>query len=220
MLAAMGSELTELGHRWQGARPWFLFAHGAGAGSSSTWIRRYAALLETIAPVITFDYLYIRQGRKRPDTLSSLIACHTHALEEGREKYGARPVLIGKSMGGRVGCHVALVQPVEAVICLGYPLLGQGQLKKRRDQVLLDLTNPALFVQGTRDKLCPIPELRQVLAARSARSELHIVESGDHSLTPTKGYLKENGLNDASVEQMTLAVIERFLKSLEAPSAN
>lgn len=220
MLAGMGSELTDLGHRWQGGRPWFLFAHGAGAGSSSTWMRRYAALLETIAPVITFDYLYIRQGRKRPDTLSSLIACHTHALEEGREKYGGRPVLIGKSMGGRVGCHVALVQPVEAVICLGYPLLGQGQLKKRRDQVLLDLTSPALFVQGTRDKLCPIPELRQVLAARSARSELHIVESGDHSLTPTKGYLKENGLNDASVEQMTLAVIERFLKSLEAPSAN
>jgi len=56
-------------------------------------------------------------------------------------------VLVGKSMGSRVGCHVAVAQPglVDAVVCLGYPLVGQNG--KRRDQVLLQLTTPTLLVQ-------------------------------------------------------------------------
>ena len=220
MLATMGSDLTELGHHQLDSSPWFLFAHGAGASSSSTWMMRYAALLETVAPVITFDYLYIRRGHKRPDTLSALIACHAEALDEGRAKYGGTPILVGKSMGGRIGCHLALIRPVGAVICLGYPLLGQGQANQRRDQVLLELNTPALFVQGTRDKLCPIEELNKVLAARTARSVLHIVESGDHSLTPTKRYLKEKQLSEDNIERTTVSVIDRFLKSLLTNAAS
>lgn len=220
MLVAMGSDLTELGSRPLHPSPWFLFAHGAGASSSSPWMRRYAALLKTIAPVITFDYLYIRAGRKRPDTLGALLVCHAEALEAGRAKYGEMPILVGKSMGGRIGCHLALEQIVGAVICLGYPLLGQGQPDKRRDRVLLELNSPALFVQGTRDRLCPIEDLKQVLALRTARSELHIVESGDHSLAPTKRYLKEKQVSEADVEQTTLSVIDGFLKSLFTSSAS
>ena len=31
-------------------------------------------------------------------------------------------VLIGKSMGSRIGCHLALEEDVAALVCLGYPL--------------------------------------------------------------------------------------------------
>jgi predicted alpha/beta-hydrolase family hydrolase len=51
-------------------------------------------------------------------------------------------------MGGRVGCHLALEEKVEAVVCLGYPLCGGGDASKLRDQVLLDLKTPTSLCKG------------------------------------------------------------------------
>ena len=54
----------------------------------------------------TFDYDYMREGRKRPDPLPQLIAAHRTALEAAREKHQPDSTfLIGKSMGGRIGCQ-------------------------------------------------------------------------------------------------------------------
>ncbi len=87
-------------------RPFFLFAPGAGAPSSHPWMQRWKERLSTIGEVEAFDYDYMREGRRRPDPLPQLIAAHRAALIETRRD---RPViLIGKSMGGRIGCHVSL----------------------------------------------------------------------------------------------------------------
>jgi uncharacterized protein len=56
-------------------------------------------------------------------------------------------VLIGKSVGGRVGCHLSLQEAVAAVVCLGYPLCGGGDCGKRRDKALRELSTP-IPVQG------------------------------------------------------------------------
>jgi predicted alpha/beta-hydrolase family hydrolase len=76
--------------------------------------------------VVVFDYPYLSEGRKRPDPLPKLIAAHVAALAEARRSHAGPVVLIGKSMGGRVGCHVALQEAVSAVVRLGYPLCGGG----------------------------------------------------------------------------------------------
>jgi hypothetical protein len=83
----------------------FLFAHGAGAPSSHPWMLRWAELLTTIGNVAAFDYPYLAEGRKRPDPLPKLIEAHRAALEKARQSHAGPVVLIGKSMGGRVGCH-------------------------------------------------------------------------------------------------------------------
>src|SRR4051812_6070037 len=109
--------------------PLFLFAHGAGAPSSSAWMKRWAERLGALGVVVPFDYPYMRNGRKTPDRLPALIAAHRAALDEASAKHGqGRPiVLAGKSMGSRVGCHLAVELFAEgrapaAVVCFGYPL--------------------------------------------------------------------------------------------------
>ena len=176
-------------------------------------MQHYARLLSEIAPVVTFDYSYMEGGKKRPDPLPQLIQRHADALCEGRKKYGTPPILIGKSMGGRVGCHVALAREhdVPLVICLGYPLLAMGRPDKMRDVVLLQLKQPVLFVQGTRDKLCPLPLLKKVLDKRSGKSVLHVAQSGDHSLMPTRSHLKEHGLSQEDFERDIFAAIQSFV---------
>ncbi len=207
MLVRMKSPADEKG-------TWFLFAHGAGAPSSSDWMKHYTVMLRRIAPTVTFDYPYIAAGRKRPDPAARLLEAHAEALSQGKKQHGPRAVLIGKSMGGRMGCHLALKEDVLGVVCLGYPLKGMGASTKLRDQVLLDLTKKACFIQGTRDPLCPLDLLRTVLDKRKAESTLHIVATGDHSLLPTKTHLKVSGLTETEIEAETMNVIRTFIEGL------
>jgi predicted alpha/beta-hydrolase family hydrolase len=167
-------------------KPVFLFAPGAGAPSSHPWMQRWEKRLRDIGEVETLDYDYMREGRKRPDRLPQLIAVHRAALTVAREKFRGTIFLIGKSMGGRVGCHVALEEKVNGVICLGYPLCAMGDRTKLRDEVLLALRTPILFVQGTRDVLCPLDLLESVRPKMTAPNSLHVVEGGDHSLLVRK----------------------------------
>jgi uncharacterized protein len=191
----------------------FLLAPGAGAPSSHPRIRVFRHLLEAIGRVEPFDYPYRVEGRKRPDPLPRLIAAHRTALAALRERHDGPIVLAGKSMGGRIGCHVALVEPVTAVICLGYPLCGAGDRSKLRDQVLLDLGSPILFVQGTRDPLCPLDLLADVRGRMRSPSALHVVDDGDHSLLIAKSVLKASGATQEEADEGWREAAVRFLES-------
>jgi len=158
----------------------FVFAHGAGAPSSHPWMQRWAARLATIGPVSVFDYPYMREMRKRPDPLPKLIAAHREALTRARQLYAGPTVLIGKSMGGRVGCHLALEEDVAAVICLSYPLCGGGDRAKLRAEVLHKLTTPILFVQGDRDEFGRVEPLQDLVAQIPAPAELKVIKGAGH----------------------------------------
>jgi uncharacterized protein len=195
----------------------FLLAPGAGAPSSHPRMRAFARILATLGPVKPFNYSYALAGRKRPDPLPQLIATHRAALAALRAEHDGPIVLAGKSMGGRVGCHVALVDPVQAIICFGYPLCGTGDRAKLRDQVLMELKTPILFVQGTRDPLCPLDLLESVRKRMDAPSTLHIVEGGDHSLIVAKTALKALGSSQEDVEDNMLTAISHFLRGILNP---
>ena len=143
--------------------------------------------LQQLGDIHLFDYGYMRERRKRPDPLPQLIAAHQRALAELR-KNDSPIFLVGKNMGGRIGCHLALEENVAGLICLGYPLCGGGDPAKLRDKVLRELRTPILFVQGTRDSLCPLDLLDNVRTQMSAPNFLHIVEGGDHSLRVLKRF--------------------------------
>jgi uncharacterized protein len=192
-----------------------LFAPGAGAPSSHPWMQNWKRRLAEIGVVETFDYDYMRAGRKRPDPLPQLIAAHRKALLAGREKHQPdSTILIGKSMGGRIGCHLSLEEKVDGLICLGYPLCAMGDRTKLRNEVLRGLTTPILFVQGTRDALCPLDLLERVRAEMKARNFLHIIEGGDHSLRVPKRQLQATGLTLEGIDNEILKVIAGFVDQL------
>src|SRR5437660_11947291 len=151
----------------------------------------------------------MRAARKRPYRLPQLIAAHRAAFAKVRAKTSGSIILIGKSMGGRIGCHVALEEKVNGVICLSYPLCGGGDRAKLRDQVLRDLRTPILFVQGTRDPLCPLDLLKNVRSQMTAPNFLHLVEGGDHSLIVRK----KNLVNETQeyIDQRILKIIAEFV---------
>ncbi len=183
-------------------------------------MQRYAARLKKLGTVYAFDYPYMTAGRRSPDPLVKLVQAHREALAKGRAKLRGkdkqqRPVvLIGKSMGGRVGCHLALEETVDGVVCLGYPLKGMGKSGKLRDEVLLQLQTPILFVQGTRDNLCPLDLLDTVRKKMKADNQLFVVEAGNHSLEVTKTQLKLDARTQDDVEEQVMLQIQDFCAGL------
>jgi predicted alpha/beta-hydrolase family hydrolase len=195
-------------------RPLFLFAPGAGAPSSHPWMQAWKERLSTVGDVETFDYAYMQERRRRPDPLPLLIAAHREALGRARKLSDQRTILIGKSMGGRIGCHVSLEEPVNGLVCFGYPLCGGGDPRQLRDKVLRELRTPILFVQGTRDALCPLDLLEKIRNEMTAPNFLHLVEAGDHSLIATKTQLKTAGETQDQVDDRVLAAISQFVGRL------
>lgn len=198
----------------------FLFAPGAGASSSSDWMQDVANRLSRLGPVETFDYPYKLAGRRAPDPQPKLVLAHRAALERVRASSAEQVVLVGKSLGSRIGCHVAVelgAAAPPALVCLGYPLVGAGG--RLRDEVLLALETPILFVQGTRDPMCPIAELEAVRARMKAPSDLHLVEGGDHSLCVTSAVLRATSSTQQDVFESVVDVIAQFLQTLRPRGA-
>jgi predicted alpha/beta-hydrolase family hydrolase len=189
----------------------FLLAPGAGAPSSSTWMQAMKRRLEALGRVECFDYPYQTAGRRSPDRHPVLVEAHDKAYERLRAAHAGPVVLVGKSMGGRIGCHVAVASknPPAALVCLGYPLVGQGG--KVRDEVLLGLKTPVLFVQGTRDALCPMGKLEALLPRLTAPHALHRVEDGDHSLRVGAQRLKARGETQDAVDEGIVRAVREFL---------
>ena len=194
-----------------------LFAPSAGAPSSSRWMQDFCKRLAVVGRVTCFDYPYQQAGRRSPDRLPVLVAAHRAAFEALDPE--APVVLIGKSMGGRIGCHLANEltrrKPL-AVVCLGYPLVGQNGAV--RDQVLLALRIPVLFVQGSRDPLCPLYRLAEVRARMAVANDLYVVEGGNHSLELAKTQLKLDPLAQDAVDAAIVRRISGFLKEIAGPN--
>jgi uncharacterized protein len=206
-------------HSGRVSQPLIVFAHGAGAPSSSGWMLRWKQRLGALGPVVTFDYPYMARGSRRPDPMPELVRAHRSAIEAARTEHGAgrRLVLAGKSMGSRIGCHVALAPElgVSALVCFGYPLKGAGKAGKLRDAVLLELGTPILFLQGSRDPLCPLDRLEDVRGRMKARSELHVVEAGDHSLEVGKRVLLALGATQEEIDDAVFSAVRSFLACLD-----
>jgi hypothetical protein len=91
-------------------------------------------------------------------------------------------------------------------------LCGGGDPAKLRAEVLRALTTPILFVQGTRDRLCPLHLLESVRQEMRAVNQLQIVEGGDHSLLVTKTQLKLCRETQEDVDERILEAIRSFLE--------
>jgi predicted alpha/beta-hydrolase family hydrolase len=193
-----------------------LFAHGAGAGPSHPFMQSWSQRLSKLGRTVCFEYPYMSRGRRTPDRLPVLLEAHREALAQARGAAGERVVLAGKSMGARVGSHLALEEPVAALVCFGYPLVGGGKQPKLRDEVLLALEVPILFVQGSRDKLCPLELLDDVCKKMKAPHQVFVVEGGDHSLQVARRQLAQDGETQEQVDERIFEAVRCFLDAPEA----
>jgi uncharacterized protein len=193
-----------------------ILGHGAGANQLSPFMRLFAGgLAERGLDAITFNFVYMEQGRRVPDQKAKLEACYRAVIEAARghkKLKGNRIVIGGKSMGGRIASQVAAepesAEEIAALVFLGYPLHPPGRPDKLRDAHLLQVKAPMLFVQGSRDAFGTREELRSVIKKHHLRATLHVIEGGDHSLKVPKSA----GVPQPEIYESTMDEIARWLR--------
>ena len=195
----------------------FVLAHGAGAGQRSPFLTRFAqALADRALDVVTFNFPYTEQGRRLPDRAPVLEACYATVVEKVRQALpsaGAKLVIGGKSMGGRIATQVAATRsalPVTGLVVLGYPLHPPGRPDTRRDAHLPSVRRPVLFVQGERDSFGTPGELAPVLDQMVPRPAMHVVNGGDHSFKVRRAGAPAQEAVENDIQRVIADWIERL----------
>ncbi|KAK1438502.1 hypothetical protein QVD17_04311 [Tagetes erecta] len=198
--------------------PVVVFAHGAGAPSTSGWMLRWKSLLANVlnaVEVVTFDYPYINGRRKAAPKPEKLVGFHSDIVRKVAAKYPEHPlILAGKSLGSRISCMVAAENDIDvsAVVCLGYPLKATNGII--REEPLLQLTVPVMFVEGGNDSFCPLESLELVRNKLKVVNALHVIENGDHSFQIAKKNLELTGMTREEAEERAVEAVAVFVSQI------
>jgi predicted alpha/beta-hydrolase family hydrolase len=176
-----------------------LLGHGAGANQLSGFMRMFAqGLAARGLDVMTFNFIYMEQGRSVPDQKPKLEKCFRAVIEaiaKHRKLKTNRLVIGGKSMGGRIASQVVaareeepLAFDVSGLVFLGYPLHPPGNPAKLRVEHLEHVQKPMLFVQGTRDALGTPEEIQPFVKNLRPPAKIYAIEGGDHSFKAPKKF--------------------------------
>jgi predicted alpha/beta-hydrolase family hydrolase len=190
-----------------------LLGHGAGANQTSGFMRMFAnGLAARGFDVMTFNFIYMEQGRSVPDQKPKLEACFRAVIRTAlkhKNLKNNRLIVGGKSMGGRIASQVIaakekeeFLSAVAGLVFLGYPLHPPGQSTKLRVEHLEHVGKPMLFVQGTRDALGTPEEIHPYIKELRPTAKIYAIEGGDHSFKAPKKFgspqeqIYENALNE------------------------
>jgi uncharacterized protein len=163
-----------------------VLAHGAGAPMNSPFMNDVAAgLADRGWRVARFEFPYMaaRRGggpRRGPNPSPVLEQCWVDVVTTLGG--GARLVIGGKSMGGRIASMVADRAAARGLLCLGYPFHPPGRPVQLRTRHLEVLRTPALILQGERDTFGSRDEVPGYPLSSAIR--VHWLADGDHSFKP------------------------------------
>jgi predicted alpha/beta-hydrolase family hydrolase len=163
-----------------------VLAHGAGAGMTHPFMADAAReLAERGIATLRYQFPYMEQGSRRPDTPAVAQATVRAAVAEAAARLPGVPLFAGgKSFGGRMSSQAQAAQPlpgVKGLVFFGFPLHPAGKPSDTRAQHLAGVKVPMLFLQGTRDDLADLALLRPVVERLGSRAALAIFEDADHS---------------------------------------
>ncbi len=191
----------------------YVFAHGAGAGMNHAFMAAIAqGLAERGIATLRFNFPYMEQGSKRPDSPAVAHAAVRAAVAEASRQLPGVPLFAGgKSFGGRMTTQAQAAEPLPGVlgiVLVGFPLHPAGKPSTERAAHLAGVKLPMLFLQGTRDGLADLELIKQTTASLAKRATLYIVEGADHAFH----VLVRSGRNDGQVREELLDAMAGWMK--------
>ena len=166
---------------------------------------------------LRYQFPYMERGANRPDppqlaqaTIRAAVAAAVALLPEHFLIAG------GKSFGGRMTSQAearAPLQGVHGLAFLGFPLHPAGRPSQDRGAHLIDVQIPMLFLQGARDTLASLDEIKPLCDKLGQRATLKLFADADHSFhVPAR-----TGRKDAEVLS---EVIDTFIAWLDQVTRN
>ncbi|XP_054714456.1 KAT8 regulatory NSL complex subunit 3-like [Uloborus diversus] len=158
------------------------------------------------------------------DTDVSVEQCLDHIILSLRSKvselknhYPEKPlILVGWTIGSLIACHVSLLEQVDAVICLGFPLTGVNGSRGDLTDPLLDNQAPTLFVVGQNANMCSTDDIEDFRSRMQAESGLIVVGGADDFLRMNSMKMMLENITQAMVDYCISEEVSDFLLSVFA----
>jgi predicted alpha/beta-hydrolase family hydrolase len=162
-----------------------VLAHGAGADMRHITMQ---TLSERLAEngIATFRYNFPFMEKRKPVgkpqvAIDTVVA----AVEKAKELCSDLPLLAGgHSYGGRMTSHAAAenkLPDVKGLVFCSFPLHPPEKPGIERAAHLPQITQPMLFLSGTRDALANLDLLGPVVKNLGEKATLHLLDTADHS---------------------------------------
>lgn len=193
----------------------YVLAHGAGAGMSHPFMVAVAdGLAECGIATLRYQFPYMEQGSKRPDTPKLAQATVRAAVAQASRMVPKLALVAGgKSFGGRMTSQAQAESPlpgVRGLAFLGFPLHAVGRPSDERAKHLLEVAIPMLFLQGTRDARADVHLVKKLAKKLGSRATLKLLFDADHSFhVPAR-----SGRKDAEVRAEVLDAIASWIETV------
>jgi predicted alpha/beta-hydrolase family hydrolase len=193
----------------------YVLAHGAGAGMSHPFMAAVAdGLAERGIATLRYQFPYMEQGSKRPDTPKLAQATVRAAVAQASRMVPKLALVAGgKSFGGRMTSQAQAESPlpgVRGLAFLGFPLHAVGRPSDERAKHLLEVAIPMLFLQGTRNALADVHLVKKLAKKLGSRATLKLLFDADHSFhVPAR-----SGRKDAEVRAEVLDAIASWIETV------
>lgn len=190
------------------ARVCYVLAHGAGAGMLHPFMEAIAnGLAERGIATLRYQFPYMEQGRKRPDTPKVAQATVRAAFAEASRLLPELALVAGgKSFGGRMTSQTQATSPlpgVRGLVFLGFPLHPAGRPSNDRGDHLLEINVRMLFLQGTRDALANTELVKAVVKRLGKRATLKLFQDADHSFhVPARSGRKDKEVRAEMLDEL------------------
>jgi uncharacterized protein len=153
---------------------------------------------------LRYQFPSMERGSRRPDRPPLAQATVRAAVTAALDLLPGLPLIAGgKSFGGRMTSQAQAKAPlpnVSGLAFLGFPLHPVGSPSQIRAEHLFEVKIPMIFLQGSRDALASLDQLKPVCKKLGRRATLKLFDDADHSFhVPAR-----SGRNDVQVLEEVL----------------
>jgi len=166
---------------------------------------------------------YMERRGRRPDPPQLAQATVRAAVARALDLLPGLPLIAGgKSFGGRMTSQAQASAPlprVRGLVFVGFPLHPAGHPSQERAKHLFQVQIPMLFLQGARDQLASLEEIRALGKKLGKRATLKVFEGADYSFhLPARSGRKDRQVLGELVDALAAWADELILRTTPHPT--
>ncbi|KAK9871346.1 hypothetical protein WA026_011612 [Henosepilachna vigintioctopunctata] len=184
---------------------------------TSTRYLKWINLLSNLATVVNIPFSLGTPGQRFTTMLCAdqMFASIRGQVQEIKSEHPNRNiVLLGFNAGAAMALQVAQVEPVLAVICLGFSLLTAEGRRGEPEDMLLELQIPVLFVIGQCSTTSSQEDMEDLRERMRVETGLVVVGSADNYLRISKKKKKAEGITQSVVDRCIVDEIGEFISGI------
>jgi len=155
--------------------------------------------------------------------LHQMVSATLGKVREIKNTNGDRPVvLLGWGVGAAIAAHVAGIEKLGGLVCLGFPVSTLAGLRGQVGDSLLELKTPVLFVIGERATQAGSDDVEDIRERLGVETGLVIVGGADDQLRLSRKKKKAECVTQSMVDRCIMDQLRNFLVSVlsKQPSAS